>query len=446
MNVRKALYFSNHRRHGSSLGRFYEEVVREDRRGVPPDTTRRLLIGMLAHCQRSVPYYAASIGELGDSFRQNPESYLARFPILTKDVIRTHFDLLTSTDKARRHWYFNTSGGSTGEPIKLMQDREYGDRSTAITLLYSRWTGWKVGEPVVYLWGSERDILQSSVGFKVRVTNGLLNRTYLNAFRMTPEKMHEYIGVLNAKRPKLVIAYAQAAYELATFAERERVVVRPLSAIMTSAGTLYPFMREKIESVFGCNVFNRYGSREVGDMACECPAHEGLHVAPWGSYVEIVDDDGRVVPRGTDGNIVVTSLTSFVMPLIRYSIGDRGVLSPGKCCSCGRRGQILERVLGRNVDTFKAQDGTLVDGEYFTHLLYFRDWVRKFQVIQKSYSAVVYKIVKSEADYEPAEIDDITDKTKLVLGRDCTVSFELVDDIPPSASGKYRYTISDITR
>jgi phenylacetate-CoA ligase len=132
------------------------------------------------------------------------------------------------------------------------------------------------------------------------------------------------------------------------------------------------------------------------------------------------------------------------MPLIRYTIGDRGVLSPDETCACGRRGQILQKVSGRNVDTFKTSQRVLVDGEYFTHLMYFRPWVNKFQVVQKSPNLIQFKVVKTGAGAKPDELDEITDKVKVLMGADCNVAFDFVDDIPPTASGKYRYTISEV--
>jgi phenylacetate-CoA ligase len=137
-------------------------------------------------------------------------------------------------------------------------------------------------------------------------------------------------------------------------------------------------------------------------------------------------------------------MTNFAMPLIRYAIGDRGTLSPREECLCDRRGQILERVSGRSVDAFRTQDGTLIDGEYFTHLLYFRDWVRKFQVVQTDHSRIVFRIVRSSSDCETYELDEIAEKTRAVMGSACTVEFEFTADILAGASGKYRYTISEV--
>jgi phenylacetate-CoA ligase len=169
-----------------------------------------------------------------------------------------------------------------------------------------------------------------------------------------------------------------------------------------------------------------------------------LHVFPWGTYVEIVDEEGNAVPAGVEGNIVVTSLINYAMPLVRYAIGDRGVLAPERVCACGRQGQILAKVTGRNVDAFKTKEGVLIDGEYFTHLLYFRSWVQRFQVVQQDLSTIVFKVVKTAADATEQELTEIVQNTRAVMGADCQVDFQFLADIPPAASGKYRYTISEV--
>ena len=262
----------------------------------------------------------------------------------------------------------------------------------AIQFLSYNWAGRQLGEPGVHVWGSWRDILNHKSNVSKRILDRLTNDRFFNAFMMTPEKMRAYLDELNQNPPRLVIAYATSIYELVQFAEREGLPIRPQVAIMTSAGTLHPWMREKIEAAFQCRVFNRYGSREVGDIASECEAHAGLHVFPSGNYVEIVDDQGHPVPNGEEGNILVTNLYNYAMPLIRYYIGDRGVLSRSDRCACGRQGQILERISGRNVEMFRKRDGTLVDGLFFNHFLYYKEWVEKFQVVQKDYERVVFKI------------------------------------------------------
>lgn len=419
---------------------FYREYLRQFQDGIPADTTAVALRRLLEHARQSVPYYAESIpgGPL-----PNPLETLAEMPLLTKEAIRQGFSRLQSADLQSRTWYFNTSGGSTGMPVRLVQDSAYAAREGAITLLYSHLAGRDVGQPEVRLWGSERDILRGGQGTGAWIRAWITNTTTVNAFRMTRQVMLDLVEMLNRRPPHLLLAYAQAAYEVAAFAEREGISIRPQRAVMTSAGTLYPFMRERIQRVFGCRVFNRYGSREVGDIACEIPQCDGLWIAPWGVHVEVVDDAGDPVPDGTEGELVVTLLTNYAMPLLRYRIGDRGALAPPGTGWRGDAARVLLRVTGRTVDAFRLPDGTVIDGEYFTHLLYFRDWVSRFQVVQKDYASILVRIVRCA--HQPVDAErEITNGVLAVMGHGCRVEFEYCDQIEPTTSGKYRYTISEV--
>ena len=441
--LKKSLYFGAHRLTGRPLGRYYAEYLEADRQRDVYAPPQEPLADLLRHCAANVPYYAELIAAAGNGYETNAIEYLRRLPLLTKDTVRAEFERLKSSDLEQRQWVYNSSGGSTGEPIKLIQDREFQDRQMAIQLLSYRWAGRQLGEPALHIWGSVRDILQGSERWQMRILNGLSNDRYRNAFRMTPDTMRSVLQQINEERPKLIVAYVQALYELARFAQREQIAVAAQEAIVTSAGTLYPAMRALIESVFGCPVFDRYGSREVGDIACECKQHAGLHVFPFGNYVEIVDDTGQPVPAGVEGNIVVTNLNNYAMPMVRYAIGDRGIMAQPGICACGRSGQILQRVSGRSIDVFLKRDGTHVDGAYFFPMLWLRDWVRKFQIVQADYERVVFRVALQGA-YRTDELEEIVCQTRLVMGEECQVDFEFVDEIAPSPSGKFRFMISEV--
>ena len=393
------------------------------------------LEALLQHASQHVPYYRKVI--------QVPRAtQLTSLPLLTKDILRKNFDDLQSDDLGSRDWYVNTSGGSTGEPARFIQDESYREQNIALEHLGYRMTGKDIGDPEVRLWGSERDIFKGTIGMRARVGNWVRNQTFLNAFSMSPETMKGFIEQLNAIRPKVVIAYAQSAYELAQFSVERSLPIEGVGAVMTSAGTLYPFMREAISQAFHAPVFNRYGSREVGDIATECDAHLGLHIHMENQVVEILDKDGVPCPPGQMGEIVVTSLHNYAMPLIRYRIGDMGSWL-GQECTCGRGSALLREVSGRVVDTFLTKSGKKIDGEYFTHLIYFKNWVSKFQFVQEDLETIKVRIQKCD---EPVarDLQEIEDKVRVVMGDDCKVEFEFVDEIPASSSGKYRYTISRV--
>jgi phenylacetate-CoA ligase len=111
---------------------------------------------------------------------------------------------------------------------------------------------------------------------------------------------------------------------------------------------------------------------------------------------------------------------------------------------CGRKGLRLSRIVGRSVDAFRARDGTLVHGQYFMYSLYYREWLEKFQIVQRDYDDVLYRIVKAR-DHVPSEdLEEIRRLTRAALGPDCKVEFEFVAEIAPSPSGKFLFVRSEV--
>ena len=112
--------------------------------------------------------------------------------------------------------------------------------------------------------------------------------------------------------------------------------------------------------------------------------------------------------------------------------------------SGGSRFQALKQVSGRNMDMFRTRNQTLVDSQYFIHLLYFRPWVWKFQVVQRRHDQILFKVVGPTPRPPKTELDEIASKARLAMGQDCQIDFEFLPELPPHASGKYRYTISEV--
>jgi phenylacetate-CoA ligase len=436
--LRAGAYLLLHRASGSKLGPYYRTFLRQDRERSYP-APGELLAQTLRHAVTTVPHYRGVVTP--QEIDADPFAALARFPLLSRDVVRAEWPQMLSEQGDRSAWIENTSGGSTGEPVKLLQDPDHLAWTVAAREVYSTWARGGLGEPELYIWGSEKD-LEGNASLRNRVGNRLLRRTLLNAFLLTDETIDAILGRLRERPPHLVIAYAQAGYEVARYASRNGIEVPPQRGMIATAGTLYDFMREQLEEVFGCRVLNRYGSRETGDMAGECQFRTGLHVLPWNCHVEVVGAEGEPVGPGEEGEIAVTGFSNRAMPLVRYLIGDRARLPAHEVeCPCGRRTQMLAEVTGRNVDMFLGPEGQMVDGEYFTHLMYFRPWLRQFQVVQRAPDAVVFRVAGEEVP--SADREEIEAKTKAVLGPGCAVSFERVGTIEPSASGKLRYTIRE---
>ncbi|HEY0996780.1 MAG TPA: hypothetical protein VGD77_12370 [Gemmatimonadaceae bacterium] len=401
----------------------------------------RAVRAMLVHCRDHVPWYRDRL-PAGAIDEGNAESLLRALPLLDKDTIRAHGDALVSGDVARRRTFRNTSGGSTGVPVELVQDQQFADRSRASTLWAWRRMGYEVGDRQYRLWGDEREILGSEAGSRRALRAWLYNTYVLNAFSLTPAQMAAHAARMAARPARLVSAYAQAAYEMARFLEEAGRVLPSQHAVTTSAGTLYPFMREQVARAFAAPVYNYYGSREVGFIASELPGIEGMWIPPWAQVVEVVDDAGAPVAAGTEGEIVVSLLLNEAMPLLRYRIGDRGSLLPDD----GSGAQRLAHVAGRVVDVFRRAGGGVVDGEYFTHLLYHKPWVERFQFVQVALDRIELRVVLRDGPAPPGaeERAALQAAVHAAMGPDCHLDVEVVDAIPPLPSGKHRYTVRAI--
>jgi len=449
MNWRKPLIYCLLYASGSKIPQHlkffkkYEYLSYEEIRQITDSKLKKLLV----HAYHNVPYYNKILKQTGVIDGQ--EVRLERFPdipILTKSIIRQQGENLYSKDHKKRCSYKNTSGGSTGEPVTFMQDKNYSDWNIANTIYLKTFASQDIGEKEFRLWGSERDLLDKEKP-AVRLRNWLYNRMELNAFKMSKDEMVQFVNKINRARPTWIESYVQAITEFSRFIRENNLTIASPRGVLTSAGTLYPQMQQLIERVFKCKVFNRYGSREVGSIACSCEKDEGLHVSIWNNYLEILNDNFQTVQPGGIGRIFVTNLNNYSMPLIRYQIGDFGIAAENRECSCGRKTPLIKGVVGRHMEVFKTKNGKIIPAEFFIHFIgvvYNEGYIKKFQVVQKDYDQIVIKAVIDNLQKFNESKTKIVNSIRKVMGQNCRVDFELVDEIQLSNSGKYLYTISEI--
>lgn len=415
---------------------------------LPPEKLQQIqdekLRQLLLHAARHVPYYAdvLATAQVVDGDRVDLKHF-HRIGVLTKEIIRAQGPDLHADDHKQRGSYIETSGGSTGEPIELIQDRNYKAWGEAHRLYTDALIGCDLGKSQIRLWGAERDIFQIAEKPSLRLLYWLFNATTLNSFRMSDEIMRRYAARWNRIRPASVLAYVASIDQFARYIKRTALPIHSPAAIISAAETLTEDVRTFVQDTFGCPVCNQYGSREVGAMACECPAGKGLHLYCLNNKIEILDADLCPSSPGQIGDVYVTNLHNYSMPLIRYQIGDTAQPAADSQCPCGRSWPLIASVAGRQSDHFRTRQGEIIHGEYFTHLFYLKPGIRRFQVIQRQYDHVEILLVP-DGSLQPSDCDDITRKIRLVLGEQCRITFTAVDDIPTTPTGKHRYTISEI--
>lgn len=418
---------------GSKRFKYYSKILNYERLSELKikQLQENKLKNLLIYSYRNVPYYKKILTDC--KVIKNNKVYLSNFdkiPILTKDIIKNNFENIKSCKLGTRHTYVNHSGGSTGEPIEFIQDKEYDDWNIANKIYYKHIGGYNLGEKELRIWGSERDFIGDKEKPVIRIRNFFFNRKDLNAFTMTEENMEKYLREINSYKPRWIEAYVQPMYELALFAEKQKIPMYSPKGILTSAGTLYPVMKDKIETIFNCKVWNRYGSREVGDIAF---GFENLKISVWNNKVEIING------RNGLGKVLITNLNNYSFPIIRYDIGD--------IASEGNSWGWLKNIEGREMAVIRTKQGKIIPGEFFIHFLgvVMNDGsISKFQIIQNSYQSFTIRVViKKDEDFNRLK-KQIEELIQRVMEYKCVINWDKVKDIDKLPSGKYSYIISKV--
>jgi phenylacetate-CoA ligase len=405
------------------------------------DLQWRRLATLIREIAAYVPFYRDLLKQI--SLRpddiQSPEDF-RKIPFLTKEIIRSAGASLTSKDPIRRGFPSST-GGSTGEPLFFFGDASSGPLRRANGMRGFRWAGVDIGDRQAILWGTHLDAGRRE-RFASALRNYFSNMLCLSTFDMSDERMERYAATLRAYKPHLFTGYPSALALFAGFLRARRVQdIRP-RAVITSGEELYESQRELVEAVFGCRVFDRYGSREFAGVAHECEEHRGLHVMSDLFYVEIVTESGRTASEGEIGEIVVTDLSNFYMPFVRYRTGDLAVPT-GRICPCGRGLPLLDRIEGRSFDAVVTADGRHIGGFFWTWLSRAVPGIRRFQVEQRERSGIVFRFVPGpewRAEYER----ELERRIKENCGDGFGVVFERAGEIPLTPSGKSKFIISNV--
>jgi phenylacetate-CoA ligase len=397
---------------------------------------------ILEHAYTNVPFYRRRFKETGlnPGDIRSPQDMEA-IPPLTRQDLSRNFEELMASNIPRADLHRNATGGSTGEPAVFYNDRNDLDYRSAVVLRDYRWAGLEIGQTHALLWGAAFDLSHHD-SVKGRLTNLLLNRHVLPAFDMSQSRLGYYASALLRLKPRVLTGYTSTLELLARYAGAKGIDLRPagLRGIVSSAETLYQDQRAAIEQAFGCPVFDRYGSREVGCIAHECEQHR-LHINSENLFVEALQGS-RSAPAGSYSELALTSLNNYGFPFIRYLIGDAGSLSD-ETCPCGRGLPILAGLLGRVLDILVTPDGRYLPGEFFPHLIKETGDIERFQVIQKAPDELLMLIQPGQR-FRQETVDYILEKTRQAMGETVEVRVELVEGLPALPSGKARVTQSEI--
>jgi phenylacetate-CoA ligase len=334
-----------------------------------------------------------------------------------------------------------TTGGSSGQPLIFYFGRARQASDAAGRIRARRWWGVNVGEPEVYLWGAPVELNKTDRIKTIR--DRLLNQLLLNAFEMSPERMSAYLIAIQKFKPKCIYGYASSVALLAKFAQQNglQVSLPDLKVVCTTGEPLYPEQRQIISEFFQVPVSNEFGSRDAGFIA-HANSHQQMLLLSESNILEVLDPEGNPVKPGEMGEAVMTGLCSEAQPFIRYRTGDMIRLSADSDKD-GRGLHVIDEIAGRSTDFLIHEDGSIVHALAAIYVLRETPGVEQFKIIQHAVNEFEILIV-TNSFWSPDALEIIEEKFKLRFGKSCKTHIQLVNHIPPEASGKTRQVVSKI--
>lgn len=417
------------------------------------------LQALVAHCYKNVPYYT----RLFDSLSLKPEEIrcredLSKLPILTKESVKEHFDDLVSKDSRQRCYFYGSTGGSTGTPMRFLEDMNTWNRLRAANFRMWHNAGYEWGDKMFTLAGNSL-VKKVSRGRKITLKDlydlVIMRNNKHDCTDITPQALDGHYKAMMKYKPRAVRGYASSLYFLARYIEQNHLPLCGVKAVFTTGEKLHPKYRLKIQQVFKVPVFDGYGASDGGVAAHECPLHEGLHLSEENCILEITDLKGQVLPNGETGHVITTDLNNYVFPFLRYKVGDMAYIKPAYC-SCGRGSRLLGEVIGREGKAIYNKQGRpyssiVIDNMMFKNLdihsqesqsLYER--MDRFQIRQDKKGDIQIWIRPVDTNESVHTFDYILDNFKSYFPQSL-VELRFVRDIPPLASGKEDYCVSEFT-
>jgi len=301
-------------------------------------------------------------------------------PILTKKDIQVPLQKRLSKGFYEKNTYTNKTSGSTGNPFFFAKDK-FCHALTWASIQYRFGVHGLYGKKQARFYGLPKSSLAK---FKERLKDFFSNRYRFNVFDLSNKALETW--VLNFKKNKYVYlnGYTTVLVLFAKFLIKKETVLKQIcptiKACVVTSEMCSMSDRELMKKGFGVPVINEYGASELDLIAFEDEELDWV-VNTESIFVEILDDNNKVLPYGNSGRIVITALYNKAHPFIRYDVGDIG-------CIVREKGKlILKDLIGRKEDYVKLPSGKTSPGLTFYYvtksLMEKSQNVNEIKVIQK---------------------------------------------------------------
>lgn len=409
---------------------------------------------IVEYARNNSSYFEKLYSSIGDSFK------LEELPTTNKIEMMKYFDSWITDDNISmkrieeftsdidnvgrmidgKYLIFKTSG-STGNPATVLYDKQNIDVASAVAAFrtFARKEDFKAfmknGKRTAGVFANYGFYLACGMSRYLQLQMPK-KKNKITVDVNAPEE--QIIKELNDFNPSMLSGYPS---NLALLSSYEELTIKP-NVVITGGELLTDEIREKLTDKFNCYVQTHYSCTEAGEIACEC-SEKHLHINEDWVIVEPVDKNNNPVSYGVRSDkVLITNLSNYIQPFIRYELTDRIIVHNEKC-KCGRCTRWLE-IEGRTDDILEFGNGVLIAPMSFYKILEEIKEITRFQLVQRSKEKLELRLVaeSKEIAFEKArkEIQEYL-KSKGLLDIEIFLSNEL-----PKASelsGKYNHIYKD---
>ncbi len=361
-----------------------------------------------------------------------------RVPVMQKGDLQRPLSDRLSNGFTPKTVYVNKTSGSSGHPFIFAKDKFC--HALTWAEIYDRFGWYGIDFHHSYQARFYGIPLDGSGYRKERLKDWLGKRYRFPIFDLSEEKLKQFLEHFRRKKFDHINGYTSSIVLFAKYVSSKGLILKnicpTLKYCIVTSEMLYDSDKSLMEKAFGVPVINEYGASEL-DLIAFTNSLDEFVLNSETLYVEVVDENDHPVPKGEAGRIVITSLYNKAHPMIRYDIGDTGIIHPDSTL----KKPILRKLIGRTNDVAKLPGGKTVPGltfYYVTKSVIEDDGNVKEFVVEQTAPDKFRIIYVSERELTEPEIQTIRKALFTYLENDLTLEFERQDVLDRSSRGKLK--------
>ncbi len=386
------------------------------------------------YAKKNSPYYIEKLKDI----EINSLYDLQKIKPIKKTQLRDNINqIVTILPKAG---IISETGGTTGNSLTVYFTTKNFQERFALLKLFREAYGYRLGTKSVWFSGkellSQRDIKKG----KYYKDDFLQKIRYFSTFHITDKSFDDYWRDFNAYSPLYLFGFPSSVVDLCTLAKRRGYKAKtPVITFFSTSEVISHSDVSLIRDVLGCNTADQYASAEGAPLILDCKAGK-KHIQPLTGVFEIVDENLR---PAHEGELLVTSFTSYGTPLIRYRIGDRIKLSKDQSCICNCTFPIVEAIAGRTQDYLVSATGAKINAVNISNSSKHINGIIRFQAVQEAQGIVTVKVL-ADSSFTVHERMNFIQALQQRLGESTHIEIKSVDELPREMSGKFRVVINKV--